>query len=316
MKKKLLSIDWDHTLRQLSGLDTQILTLIIYCQGMGIPVGLTTHRDRENFVLYSLYYWQYEQPQHKADALAAAIDYWQQTWFEPMGIKFDFINARYQPLYEEQNYYFAELQPFERELAAKIHQKGFFTDTATVKQCIAEYTQKKEPSMLNNEYKQAQIAWLAKQYGSVAKDTLEIWHIDDCEKVIANLPSAFQEHREYSQNVIVKPVRYKSFPLFSNPDSESLVMALGLYEAARVLLKNSKMPAMATKAEGLCVIASILFIIHGMPSKELPETKLRKFLECLESDCPALTGLVDYARSQLENKSSGQRNSCLLPNFK
>ena len=94
----IISIDWDHTLRNLAGLDISILSLILYAKSKNIPVGLTTHRDKENTVLYTLYNWQYEKPKDETIALAAAISYWDKNFFKPYNIELDFINGRYQPL--------------------------------------------------------------------------------------------------------------------------------------------------------------------------------------------------------------------------
>ncbi len=244
MKKYVLSIDWDHTFRHFPGLDMQILILVMYCQGKGIPVGLTTHRDRENFILYSLYHWQHQAPEHEADALSAAIDYWQKTQFDPLGIRFDFINARYQPEYEDRNYYYEVLLPFEQLLAEDIQNNQFVWDKEAVKQRIAYYTQEKEPLIPGNEYKQAQIAWLAQQYPSA-----EIWHLDDCQNVAENLLN-------------VNTLHYAQFPLFSNPKSAQLVEALGILDDARALLESSEMPE---KADSLAVAAALLLIVHCKP---------------------------------------------------
>src|SRR5690242_10134687 len=78
MKKPIISIDWDHTFRNMHGLDLNLLSLVCYSKAKGIPVGLTTHRDIENTTLYSLYHWQFKKPENNKIALAAAINYWQE----------------------------------------------------------------------------------------------------------------------------------------------------------------------------------------------------------------------------------------------
>lgn len=86
-----------------------------------IPVGLTTHRDIENTALYTLYYWQYEKPEDEATALAAAISYWDKHLFKSYNIQFDFINARYQPLHGDINYYQHFLLPLEKKVGRRNH---------------------------------------------------------------------------------------------------------------------------------------------------------------------------------------------------
>lgn len=128
----IISIDWDHTFRNISGLDLNILSLIFYAKSKNIPVGLTTHRDVENTILYTLYYWQYQKPEDETMALAAAISYWDEHLFKPCHIQFDFINARYQPLHDNTNYYQQILYPLEKKLAEDIITNHILDDMMTV----------------------------------------------------------------------------------------------------------------------------------------------------------------------------------------
>lgn len=162
----IISIDWDHTFRNMSGLDLNILAIARFAKSKQISVGLTTHRDIENTTLYTLYYWQYEKPQDNSDALAAAISYWDQHVFKPLNLAFDFINARYQPISSPHNYYKTTLYPLEKKLAEEINNHHILNDKQMVKNKIQEYV-RKEPLMENNEFKQAQIAWLINQYTTV-----------------------------------------------------------------------------------------------------------------------------------------------------
>ena len=71
-------------------------------------------------MLYTLYDWQYESPKAKSTALAAALSYWGKQLFILFGIKFDFINTRYQPLYRHMNYYQKVPLAHEKQLAKDI----------------------------------------------------------------------------------------------------------------------------------------------------------------------------------------------------
>lgn len=203
----IISIDWDHTLRNLQGLDLNILALINYAKAKKIPVGLTTHRDIENTTLYSLYYWQNQQPANIKIPLAAAISYWPVT--------VDFINARYQPLYLEENYYEKIILPHEKMLAFEINENKLLADPNKVKSFLAKYHEFKEGELKDNEFKEAQINWLNNQY----KGT--IYHIDDNQDVCRVLPKTFKN---------VQTFWYQQAPLLANESCGSIFNDIGFIE--------------------------------------------------------------------------------------
>lgn len=217
MNNTIISIDWDHTFRNMAGIDLGILALVLYAQSQHIPVGLTTHRDLENTTLYTLAYAQYRIPEEESDALAAAISYWDKHVFKPLNIYFDFINARYQVRYETGNYYQDKLLELEKKLAEEIIQNRILDNPKTVQEKVAQYAKAEEP-LLNNEYKEAQILWLSEQFAQ--SGTLPtIYHIDDNQEVYQQLAHQFSH---------VHTIFYQHSPLFSNQSCIPFVTEIGL----------------------------------------------------------------------------------------
>lgn len=221
----IISIDWDHTFRNMHGLDLNMLAVVCYAQAKNIAVGLTTHRDIENTTLYSLYHWQFQKPKNKEMALAAAIHYWQKYLFYPLEIKFDFINARYQPNYENSNYYEKILLPHELNLFLEIEQKNILQDQEAVKNKVVQH-QKKEDSIQHNEFKGAQINWLIKHYENNFNGAL--YHIDDSQEVCDFLFEEFKKvNSECTKEIIT--VHYHHPPLFYNKHCSAFLEDIGLF---------------------------------------------------------------------------------------
>jgi hypothetical protein len=222
----IISIDWDHTFRNVSGIDLNILALVLYAQSKQIPVGLTTHRDLENTTLYSLYHWQYARhSMDKRDALAAAIHYWDENLFKPLNIRFDFINARYQPRCNDISYYHHFILPLEKSLAEEILTHGILNDPEVVRNKIKEYAIS-EGLMDNNEFKEAQILWLSNVYQHVHANAT-LYHIDDSRDVCEYLPEKFLELHPQTR-LTVKTIFYQNSPLFSNQSHVECLADIGL----------------------------------------------------------------------------------------
>ncbi len=213
----IISIDWDHTFRNMAGIDLGLLALVLYAKSKHIPVGLTTHRDLENTTLYTLYHWQYQKPDDIHDALAAAISYWDKRLFRPLNITFDFINARYQPRYETGNYYQDKLYGLEQKLAQEIMQHHILDNPQLVQEKIKQYAEAEEP-LANNEYKESQLLWLSEQYAK--EGTLPtIYHIDDDHGVCQQLPHQFLH---------VHTIFYEHSPFFANQNIMEFLSEIGL----------------------------------------------------------------------------------------
>ncbi|MGB6977313.1 MAG: hypothetical protein WBE18_07685 [Gammaproteobacteria bacterium] len=293
----ILSIDWDHTLRNLSGLDINILSLIAYANSRQIPVGLTTHRDIENTTLYTLHYWQYEKPKAESTALAAAISYWNTRFFDPLNIKIDFINARYQPLYNKSNYYNQVLLPHENCLANDIIVKGILQDSNRVRDAIKNYALQKEPAFENNEHKEAQISWLGNRYAREF-DKIVIYHIDDDKELCEALPKKIKQMTATNENIAVKIVPYCIMPLFANKESLPLLQDIGLMDDIELFLNhcNSSMIPFADNPSRclsvcLCLLQmydseqSILSLIKKTIDRIKPQLKgaILNFIQLIEN---------------------------------
>lgn len=213
----IISIDWDHTFRNMAGIDLGILALVLYAKSKHIPVGLTTHRDLENTTLYTLYPSQYQKPDDIHDALAAAISYWDQHLFKPLNITFDFINVRYQPRYETGNYYQDKLYDLEKKLAQEIMENYILDNSLRAQEKIKEYAQA-EDLLANNKYKEAQMLWLSEQFTKEGHSSF-IYHIDDDPGVCQQLPHEFSN---------VHTIFYEHSPFFSNQSSLEFLDKIGM----------------------------------------------------------------------------------------
>lgn len=235
MKTPIISIDWDHTFRNMHGLDLNILTLICYANAKGIPVGLTTHRDIENTTLYSMY----QKPENNKIALAAAINYWQRYFLDAINIKCDFINARYQPNYHNENYYEKVVLPHEMNLAFEIKQKNLLDNPEAINKIISQY-QQKEGIINNNEFKGSQINWLSNHYENKFNGT--IYHIDDSHEVCNFLLDEFQKMNPAS-HIKINTIFYNKSPMFYNEKCGMLLEDIGLFADWESFLKNGCAPS-------------------------------------------------------------------------
>lgn len=238
MKQPIISIDWDHTFRNMNGLDLNILSLVCYAKAKNIPVGLTTHRDIENTTLYALYYWQFKKPENDKIALAAAIHYWQKYFLDPINVKFDFVNAKYQPNYSNENYYEKVLLPHEMKLAFEIKQKNILDAPDMVKQIIHQY-QQKEDLIDNNEFKGSQLDWLVKHYENKCNGT--IYHIDDSREVCDFLLDEFQKIN-INRHIKINTIFYDKIPLFYNEHCVDFLRKIGLLFDWETFVKNDCAP--------------------------------------------------------------------------
>ncbi len=242
----IISIDWDHTLRNMEGIDLNLLALVLYAKSKNIPVGLTTHRDLENTTLYTLYYWQYEKPKNESDALAAAISYWDKHLFKPLNITFDFINARYQPRYQHDNYYQEKLFPLEQKLAEEIILNRILDDRDIVQEKIKQYAQV-ESILEGNEYKETQIRWLLNFFQPI-EDSFTLYHVDDNKEVCQHL----------SKQRSVNAIFYEKSPLFSNEISVELLENIGLLDDMQRLMEHDVVDIFDNQQRWLAVIMAIL----------------------------------------------------------
>lgn len=236
--KTIISIDWDHTLRKMDGLNLNLLILILYAQAKKIPVGLTTHRDIENTTLYTLHHSQFSPPENNDDALAAAIFYWQQHIFSPLKIKFDFINARYQPICDALNYYESVLLPLETQLADDILTQKILLSPERVREKIKTYTAQQETKLIHNNYKEMQIAWLCHQYD---EDHLSIIHLDDDDQLIQNLPSSFKNYYQQEKIVDLKTIHVEDESLLRNEMYFNFLKQIGFIDDAETFIQADDM---------------------------------------------------------------------------
>lgn len=278
----IISIDWDHTFRNMTGLDLGILALALYANAKKIPVGLTTHRDLENTTLYTLYPWQYEKPAHNNDALAAAISYWDQHLFQKLNLNFDFINARYQSRISPANYYQEILYPLEKTLAAEITENYILENKITIKEKIAQYAQTEIP-LADNECKEAQISWLMQTFSA---DNQVIYHIDDDPKVCQTLPLRFSS---------VHTIFYAQSPFFSNQACVLLLNEIGFLNDIQNFIHSQLLPE--DPQQCLAVILAILQLPNI--NNEIFSTIEAALNNLQLSSHSKLTYLFDFIKKQL-----------------
>jgi hypothetical protein len=238
IKNPIISIDWDHTFRNMHGLDLNIFSLVCYAKAKNITIGLTTHRDIENTTLYSLYYWQFKKPENIKTPLAAAINYWQKYFLDTFNVKFDFINARYQPNYQNENYYDKFLLPHELNLSFEIRHKNILDDSKKVKNIITQY-QHKEAIIDNNDFKGAQLNWLAEHYKNNFNGT--IYHIDDSHDVCHFLLDEFKKVNA-DHNVKINTIFYDKATMFYNDHCAMFLREIGLLSDLENFLQNGCVP--------------------------------------------------------------------------
>lgn len=233
MDNLIISIDWDHTLRKTEGLDINLLILVLYALAKKIPIGLTTHRDIESTVLYSLYFWQNHPPKYNEEALSAFISYWQTLFFTPMNIEFDFINARYQPISGNQNYYSSVLLPLEKKLADEIVVNDILKEPHIVRLKILEYTSQKESLTESDQFKEKQMEWICNKYKGQLP--INIVHIDDNETLTHNLPLIFSQVSR-TLHASVKTIFVQDNFVLLNEDFLSFLNNIGLIKYAESIL--------------------------------------------------------------------------------
>ncbi len=194
MNNFVLSIDWDHTLRNSNALDLGLLSLIFYAKAKEIPVGLTTHRDCHNTTYYMVSEWQDNLAETAESTFPAAISYWQKSFLDGLNLKLDFISARFQPEYHPNSYYEQVILPYEeylmREMASPLIKQNPQDISVTIKKYLPNV---EEVISDDNHFKQAQTRWLTERYPGKT-----ILHIDDDFQVFKNLPGHFEVNQVHT----------------------------------------------------------------------------------------------------------------------
>ncbi len=293
----IISIDWDHTFRNMAGIDLGILSLVLYAKAKQIPVGITTHRDLENTTLYTLYPWQHQIADDEHDALAAAISYWDEHLFKPLNITFDFINARHQVRYAQGNYYEDKLLPLEKKLAQEIIHNHILNNPALVREKIQQYAMIEEP-VFNNDAKQAQIVWLSQQFSHHETFPM-IFHIDDSHEVIQQLPFEFPH---------VQTIFYEHAPFFSNQGCEKLLSDIGFIED----IQNFSLTAwLENPLQGLALCLALLQFNLSADQLFMLEQDLKKLKPLLNDN---LLGVYQLIIDLLTMTKANNRQIYLLDN--
>lgn len=309
----IISLDWDHTFRNMTGIDLNILALSLYAKSKHIPVGLTTHRDLENTTLYTLYPWQYQTPQNDSDALAAAISYWDKHLFKPLNLEFDFINARYQPRYDNNNYYNDVLYPLEKKLAEEITLHRILDNPPIVREKIREYGQI-ENFIADNEFKETQLLWLSKVFSS-NENPLTFYHLDDSSAVCESLSTAFAKLTTKT-NVAVKTIFYQHSPLFANECCIELLTQIGLLQDIQNFIRYPEYmnEGFDNPLQCLALCLAVLQIpyidnaIFSKIEKILTQAQVKLLLK------PENENLYHFVEKLLrETKTTGQA-LCIMPN--
>lgn len=316
VRKTIISIDWDHTLRKMDGLDVNILILMFYAQANNISIGLTTHRDIENTTLYTLYHWQYQIPENNYAALAAAISYWNTAFFSRMNIKLNFINARYQPLFNDSNYYEKTLLPIENALAKEIINDKILENPRTVRSKISEHiNRKKEAPISSNQYKEKQILWLYEQYNRMSEGSITIVHLDDDKDTCHWLPIKISEHYEPDSRFKLKTIYCNNEFLLLDEGYCSLLNEIGLFEYAETLIRKKQISEFTQLPDQLSCLSGCLLLaqMHYDDIKIL--SSIRKFLVQLEVILqPDLLQCYLFAKEFIATVLSNKRPICLLAN--
>lgn len=308
INEMIISIDWDHTLRRTNGLDLNLVILMMYAQANSIPFGITSHRDIENTVLYTLYYWQHRAPERNCDALAAAINYWLNGFFMPMHIKFDFINTRYQPMFKDKNYYQDVLLAVELELESKINKNKILQNQPLVRSTIAELTSNKEQLMPDNEYKESQIAWLCEKYIHQSDKNKLIVHIDDDQKLCHHLPINSKHE--------VTTIYCEEGSLLLNEMYLDLCRDTGLFEYSHDLLESDFTPSKYnTAAKQLSFFSACMLLAQFHHNDINTLSQIEEFRLKLE---PSLDSHLAYCnlfcKKFIATVSATQYPICLLSN--
>lgn len=295
---RIISIDWDHTFRNMEGIDLGILAIVLYAQSLAIPVGITTHRDQENTTLYTLYAWQYKKPDTQAHALAAAISYWDAHLFKLLNINFDFINARHQVNSGEENYYQNVLLPLEKKLSHEIIANNILNDGSIVRKKLQEYAIA-EGAVENNEFKEAQILWLSEKFSE--RDALPIiYHIDDSADVCQQLANRFRH---------VNTVFYEQSPLLSNETCVKMLKDIGFIDAAQQFLHQPPLQN-PLYCLSLCLAVSQMFL----PDNAMIEVIRTTLVELEPQLPPDLINLHQFINRLIETMHSRQAGIYLLKN--
>jgi hypothetical protein len=278
----ILSIDWDHTFRNTEGLDLQILGLVCYAQAKNIPWGLTTHRDIENTTLYA-----FDSDQNTVDALATTIYYWQQHILKPFGLQANFINARYQPLYVDSNYYQQIVLPHEKQLTADIVEQTILQNPQAMREKLRYYVTIREPILTNNEFKQAQLKWLNDHYAHTPSTI--IFHIDDHEPLC--------RYWQTANDPYLQAIHYATTPLFSNASASLLAEKIGLLADLAWFIQTLTTAAAFQENPRLC-LALCLFAMQIHANNPTILSALEKIILSLSltltDDLQALAKFIHY----------------------
>ncbi|MFI4956159.1 MAG: hypothetical protein ACHQAX_02995 [Gammaproteobacteria bacterium] len=305
----IISIDWDHTFRNVTGIDLNILALVLYAQSKQIPVGLTTHRDLENTTLYTLYHWQHgPHSNDERDALAAAIHYWDENLFKPLNIRFDFINARYQPRCKGINYYQHSILPLEKRLAEEILVNGILNAPEVVRNKIGEYAVPEE-LLDNNEFKEAQIFWLSNMYQHV-HDHATLYHIDDSRDVCDFLP---EKLTQLKNGLTVKTILYRSSPLFSNKACLECLSDIGLLDDINDFINQHEIENLIQDHRKCLAVVMAVLQMDGLSDEVIStiEDVLHEIGESMNSDTDKLHKFVE---KQCMETRKNKHPICIMPN--
>ncbi len=296
----IISIDWDHTLRGMHGIDLGLLALAMYAKSKSIPVGLTTHRDIENTTLYTLYYWQHKPPKRSEDALAAAISYWDKLCFKPFNLQFDFINARYQPRTGKGNYYQDVLYPLEQKLAGEIRENMILENPLLVQEKMHTYAQKEHP-IENNDAKEAQIIWLCGQF----KEAM-IYHVDDSPEVCGDLPRKFSRLNK-NRNHRVKTIFHETTPILNSEAYAELLIKIGLLEDMGKLFKQQYNTANTFEGQLKALAISLALLQADGPNStacQAVEQLLNQLKPVLHVKHASLHGLIERLLKQAKEEGA------------
>lgn len=283
----------------MDGLDINLLMLALYANAKQIPVGLTTHRDIENTTLYTFCPALENNETSNDDALAAAISYWNEALFSQMELNFDFINARYQPIYNEKNYYETTLLPFEKRLADDINLQNFLNDRDKIELKMTEYLSLKEPVMANNDYKELQINWLCERYAQHINKGSPVFHLDDDANVTKHLQSALEKKH---QSKSVKPIFMDDESLLANPPFLALLEHIGVIEYAKQLMSQDNLtPDHPLLANSRAVLSAGLLLAQANYEKDETLEKINDIFSKLkdkDNNCFMITNDIFVAICQ------------------